>query len=37
LFEGRVKAVNIPRERAVDIDNKMDFMIAETLLKRENS
>jgi len=32
IFEGRVKSVVIPRERAVDIDDLMDFKIAECLL-----
>lgn len=29
LFEGRVAAVKIPPQRAIDIDNKFDFEIAE--------
>ena len=33
VFEGRVKSVVIPRERAVDIDDLMDFKIAELMLK----
>jgi CMP-N-acetylneuraminic acid synthetase len=32
-FEGKVKAVNIPTERAIDIDTLLDFQIAESLLK----
>ena len=32
LFEGRVKAVHIPKERAIDIDALLDFQIAECLL-----
>ena len=37
-FEGRVKAVQIPTESAIDIDNLLDFKIAEHLLKiREGS
>ena len=32
IFEGRVKAVNVPRERAMDIDSLLDFQIAEFLL-----
>ena len=32
IFEGRVKAVNVPRERAVDIDSLLDFKIAEFML-----
>lgn len=33
VFEGRVKGVIIPNERAIDIDTKLDFRIAEVLLK----
>lgn len=33
IFEGRVKSVTIPRERAIDIDNLMDFKIAECILQ----
>jgi N-acylneuraminate cytidylyltransferase len=32
IFEGRVKAVNVPQERAIDIDSLLDFQIAEFLL-----
>ena len=32
LFEGRVRAVHVPTERAVDIDTLLDFQIAECLL-----
>ena len=32
IFEGRVKAVNVPKDRAVDIDSLLDFKIAEFLL-----
>ena len=31
-FDGRVKAVHIPSERALDIDTLLDFQIAESLL-----
>ena len=34
VFEGRVRAVNVPRERAVDIDTLMDFKLAEFLLSQ---
>jgi CMP-N-acetylneuraminic acid synthetase len=38
LFDGRVKAVRIPTERAIDIDSLLDFQIAEYLLsKKENA
>lgn len=32
IFEGRVAAVNVPRERSVDIDSLLDFHLAELLL-----
>jgi len=31
-FEGRVKAVHVPAERAIDIDTLLDFQIADSLL-----
>lgn len=31
-FEGRVRAVSVPPERAIDLDTLLDFMIAECLL-----
>ena len=31
-FEGRVRAVHVPPERAIDIDTLLDFQITETLL-----
>ena len=33
IFEGKVVGVEIPRERAIDIDTKLDFQIAEFLFK----
>ena len=33
LFEGRVRAVIVPVERAIDIDTLLDFRIAECLMK----
>lgn len=33
IFEGFVKAVHVPKERAIDIDTLLDFQIAESLLK----
>lgn len=33
VFEGRVRAVRVPTERAIDIDTLLDFQIAECLLK----
>lgn len=32
IFDGRVRAVNIPRERALDIDTHFDMLVAEALL-----
>jgi N-acylneuraminate cytidylyltransferase len=32
IFEGRVGAVHVPIERAIDIDTLLDFQIAEYLL-----
>jgi CMP-N-acetylneuraminic acid synthetase len=34
IFEGRVRAVQVPAERAVDIDTLLDFTIAECLLSK---
>ena len=36
LFEGRVRAIEVPPERAIDIDNLLDFRIAEFLLNERN-
>jgi CMP-N-acetylneuraminic acid synthetase len=33
LFEGRVNAVHVPNERAIDIDTLLDFQIAEFLMR----
>jgi N-acylneuraminate cytidylyltransferase len=33
LFEGRVRAVTVPVDRAIDIDTLLDFRIAEYLMK----
>ncbi len=35
-FEGRVKSVHVPLERAVDIDTLFDFEIAEFILSKQN-
>ena len=37
IFEGRVKSVQIPRERAIDIDTLLDFEIAEYLFLRQRA
>jgi N-acylneuraminate cytidylyltransferase len=34
MFEGKVKAVVVPAERAVDIDTELDFKFAEFLMKQ---
>jgi CMP-N-acetylneuraminic acid synthetase len=36
IFDGRVRAVKIPVERAVDIDTLLDFKVAECLLQYRN-
>jgi CMP-N-acetylneuraminic acid synthetase len=37
MFEGRIRAVHIPTERAIDIDTPLDFQIAELMLARAQS
>jgi len=37
IFNGRVKAVNIPSERAIDIDTLLDFQIAEILINHKEN
>lgn len=37
VFEGRVRAVNVPIERAIDIDTLQDFQMAECFLKIKES
>ena len=34
IFEGKVKTINVPVERAVDIDTELDFAFAEFLMTR---
>lgn len=34
MFEGRVKAIVVPRERAIDIETELDFKFAEFLLNQ---
>ena len=35
IFEGRIGAVHVPTERAIDIDTPLDFQVAEYLMKLE--
>jgi N-acylneuraminate cytidylyltransferase len=37
IFEGKVAGVEIPRERAIDIDTELDFQIAEFLFKSKTN
>lgn len=37
IFSGKVRAVLIPQERSIDIDNSLDFRIAEYLFKEKKS
>lgn len=36
LFQGRVRSVVVPKERAVDIDDAVDFLVAEALFNASN-
>jgi N,N'-diacetyl-8-epilegionaminate cytidylyltransferase len=36
IFDGKMKFVIIPDERAVDIDNNIDFTFAEVLISQRN-
>jgi N-acylneuraminate cytidylyltransferase len=36
IFQGRVRAVQVPLQRAIDIDTLHDFQIAEYLLSHAN-
>ena len=33
IWDGKVKGVLIPKERAIDIDDKFDFLIADYFIK----
>ena len=37
IFDGRVRVVHVPSERAIDIDTPLDFQIAECLLKARDA
>jgi hypothetical protein len=34
MFDGRVKGIEIPQERSIDIDSIIDFIFAEEMFKR---
>jgi N-acylneuraminate cytidylyltransferase len=34
MFEGNVRAVSVPQERAIDIDTEFDLTVAECLIAR---
>lgn len=36
IFEGTVVCIYVPKERAIDIDDIFDFMLAEAILKEKN-
>ena len=36
IFDGKVSLVKIPNERSVDINEKLDLMFAEYLIKGKN-
>lgn len=35
IFEGRVRAIHVPKERAIDIDTMLDFHVAEVYLSHK--
>ena len=37
MWEGNVRGIEIPNERAIDIDTHMDFLIAKCLLEMRES
>ncbi len=37
IFSGNVGGIEIPKERSIDIDDEIDFFIAESLSKRNNN
>jgi N-acylneuraminate cytidylyltransferase len=37
LFEGKVRTVQIPAERAIDIDTPYDFMLAECIARTRST
>ena len=36
IFEGKLKGVFVPKERAIDIDDKLDFQFAEFLMRKDD-
>ena len=36
MFDGKVKAITVPAERAVDIDTDLDFRIAEMMMRERS-
>ena len=36
IFDGKIKGIEIPKNRAVDIDDKFDFQYTEYLLNKNN-
>ena len=37
IFSGKVGGIEIPKERSIDIDDEIDFFIAESLSKRNDN
>lgn len=37
IWDGKVKGIIVPRERAIDIDNEFDFKVAEMLLEEKSN
>jgi hypothetical protein len=33
LWEGKVKSIDVPQERTLDIDTEYDFLVADLLMK----
>ena len=36
IFDGSVTAINVPKDRAVDIDDKYDFLLAQAILSEKS-
>ncbi len=37
IWDGKVKGISVPKERAIDIDNEFDFKVAEMLLEEKSN